>query len=307
MLLTRHAAPLIALSLSASILFSVGAHAQAISEAHPGDNIPDPRTRSETDRTGRCAEPGTFWHRQARDCLHEIDTDRPHRTDTPATVPPGYVQAEFGMVSYEAATGDAGRTLHFLDLLFKVGMSPRYDLEVGYSPVTMRQRADRAGWLGGVNDLYGRSLFLRSKIRLLGDQESRVALSVAPIVAVPLTGDVELEFGTTLLFGVELTDWLSWELNASFFYEAQEQEHARAVHAVPCTALTARIHGPLKVFGEVYLERPVTGASKGWTGTVDGGLLYLLTNDMQLDAGIYLGMSDPLPAYTAFLGFSFRL
>lgn len=307
MFLDHRAAPLIALSIGASLLFPVGTQAQPMGEARAGDNIPDPRATSGADSEGRCARPGSLLHRQARDCLHEIDTDRPHRTDTPATVPPGYVQAEFGLVSYEPATGDAGRTLHFLDLLFKVGMSPRFDVEVGYSPVTMRQRADRAGWLGGVNDIYGRSLILRSKIRLLGDQDSRVALSVAPIVAVPLTGNVELEFGTTLLFGVELTDWLSWELNASFFHEAQEQEHARAVHVVPCTALTARIHGPLKMFGEVYLERPVTGPSMGWAGTVDGGLLYLLTNDMQLDAGVYLGMSDPLPAYTAFLGFSFRL
>jgi hypothetical protein len=209
-------------------------------------------------------------------------------------------------VSYEASTNEAGKAIHFLDMLFKLGLSDWADVELGYSPVTMRQRADRAGWLGAANNVYGRSLYLRAKLRLLGTRESPWALSIAPLLSVPFTGDSGLEAGATLLFGAELARWLAWELNGSVFYEAQEGVDKRAAHAVPCTALTARLFGPLKVFSELYLERPL-GIESNWTGTVDTGLLYLLTNDVQFDTGVYLGLSGALPAYTAFVGLSFRL
>ena len=59
---------------------------------------------------------------------------------------------------YEAGATDVPTTIHFLDVLLKLGVTERIDLQVGYAPVAMRQRGDRAGWLGGANIVSGRSL-----------------------------------------------------------------------------------------------------------------------------------------------------
>jgi hypothetical protein len=260
-----------------------------------------------TDKPAACASPGTLTHPQPRVCLPEIDTDRPHRTDTPATVPAGHVQSELGMVMYEARAADAPTTIHFLDVLLKLGLTARMDLQVGYSPLAMRQRGDRAGWLGGTHVVTGQSLYLRSKIRLHGDSASPLAVTVAPVVSLPLGSSSGLEGGGMLLFGAEITSWLSWEVNGSVFWEQQERTDSHAIHFVPCTALTARLFGPIKAFGEIYYERPMTGTAAAWSGTVDGGVLWLVTNDVQLDMGLYVGTTADVRPYTAFVGLSFRL
>jgi hypothetical protein len=259
-------------------------------------------------REQRCGGTGSLLHRRARECLNELDTDRPHRTDTPSTVEPGYFQSEVGVLAYEAPTADAGGTLHFVDLLLKLGLHERVDVQVGYAPVTLRHRGDRAGWLGATDAITGRTLYLRSKLRLFGLGDSPIGFTVAPLVSIPLHRNELVEGGGTLLFGAELTQRLSWELNGSVFFERQEQSSRRVLHFVPCTALTLRVVGPLKVFGELYLERPLgSGVNHVWTGTVDSGVLWLISNDVQADAAVYVGTNAQVPRYTAALGFSFRL
>jgi hypothetical protein len=239
--------------------------------------------------------------------LPEIDTDRPHRTDTPATVPAGRVQSELGVVMYEAGAADSPTTIHFIDVLIKLGLTERVDLQLGYSPLAMRQRGDRAGWLGGTEVATGQNLYLRSKIRLYGRSGSTLAVTVAPVISVPLGIETAFESGGMLLLGAEVTPWLSWEVNGSVFWEQQEETNTHAFHFVPCTALTARLFGPIKAFGEIYYERPLTGSTAAWSGTVDGGVLWLLTNDVQLDLGMYVGTTADVRPYTAFVGLSFRL
>ncbi len=279
----------------------------SLDHSAPTDALAEPAGVHAPDKPAACARPGTLTHPQPRPCLPEIDTDRPHRTDTPATVPAGHVQSELGLAMYEAGAAGAPTTIHFLDVLLKLGLTERIDLQVGYAPLAMRQRGDRAGWLGGANIVTGRSLYLRSKIRLFGASGSALGVTIAPVLSVPLGTGTALEGGGMLLLGAEIASWLSWEANGSVFWEQQERSDGHALHFVPCTALTARLFGPIKAFGEVYYERPMTGSAATWSGTVDGGILWLVTNDVQLDLGLYVGTTSDVRPYTAFLGLSFRL
>ena len=68
--------------------------------------------------------------------------------------------------------------------------------------------------------------------------------------------------------------------------------------AVLATAVTMRVVGRLKAFVDVY--------ATGWDIAMGTGLVYPMTNDMQLDAGTYIGLNGDVPAATPFLGFSFR-
>jgi hypothetical protein len=251
-----------------------------------------------------CRSDGSVFSRQPRHCLSEIETDRPHRTDTPATVPAGYFQSEIGLAMYEPRSGSAPATLHLFDALLKVGVSERVDVQIGYSPLALRQRGDRAGWLGAGDLAVGRSLFFRSKIRLMAG--SSIQLTVAPSLSIPLDNQAGVEGGGTLLLGADLARWLSWEANLSLFFEQQETDDRRVAHLVPCTAFTARLVGPFKAFGEIYLERPMAAQDAGWTGTLDSGVLWLITNDVQLDLALYIGLTPAVPAYTAASGLSWR-
>jgi hypothetical protein len=254
-----------------------------------------------------CRTDGAVFSRQPRHCLPEIETDRPHRTDTPATVPAGYFQSELGLAMYEPRSGSSPATLHLFDALLKVGVSERVDVQIGYSPLALRQRGDRAGWLGAGELAVGRSLVFRSKIRLLGMAGSPIQLTVAPLLSIPLGDQAGVEGGGTLLLGADLARWLSWEANLSVFFEQQETDGRRVTHLVPCTAFTARLVGPFKAFGEIYVERAMAAQDAGWTGTVDSGVLWLITNDVQLDLSLYFGLTPAVPAVTAASGLSWRL
>ena len=57
----------------------------------------------------------------------------------------------------------------------------------------------------------------------------------------------------------------------------------------------------MEFFSSVSTER---GA--GWVGTVDIGFTYALTKNMQLDAGINLGVTRAADDWNPFIGLSWR-
>ena len=57
----------------------------------------------------------------------------------------------------------------------------------------------------------------------------------------------------------------------------------------------------MEFFSEVSAER---GAR--WVGTFDVGLIYELTTNIQLDAGVNLGVTRSAEAYNPFLGLTWR-
>jgi hypothetical protein len=127
------------------------------------------------ERPTRCA--GFYWllRPEPRECLSPIDTDRPHLTDTPHTTPAGHVLLEVGLASFETERGsDAAvpRAFRFLDVLAKVGLLRRVDLQLGYLPLSLVQSAE--GYEAEVSD----SLYSRVKINLFGGNEGPLSITV---------------------------------------------------------------------------------------------------------------------------------
>jgi hypothetical protein len=70
-------------------------------------------------------------------------------------------------------------------------------------------------------------------------------------------------------------------------------------------SLSRTLVGNLSAFGEFAANLDVKHPSD-WSGTVDFGLIYLLTNDLQLDLGMNVGVTRAAPDIAPFLGLSAR-
>jgi Putative MetA-pathway of phenol degradation len=237
------------------------------------------------------------------ECLGPIDTDRPHKTDTPHTVAAGHVQLEVGLFEHaferRSSRGDEftpGNNIYKLGLADRLGPVKHWDLQVLHAPGSYAMHEHR----------FRRSqeLMVRSKVNLI---EGPVALTLVPAFIAPLARDARPEGGGFVFVGGDLPFDVDYEVNAGALSESEPGPggRRRAV-AIAAFALTRRLVGPLSGFVELYGEA-TTLAPPRPTSTVDGGLLLLVDKNWQFDAGAYVGLSGDAPAVTPFVGLSSRI
>jgi hypothetical protein len=228
-------------------------------------------------------------------CLGPIDTDRPHQTDTPHVVDPGHVQFESAVVSLQQDTLRAHpqRALILGDNLYKVGLFNGVDLQLFHTVYTRESSSSSVG----------DTLTFRAKFQIWGTNRTQASLALVPLVVAPLKRSGHVEAGGQAFFGAELPAELDWELNAGVATE--HVDDTRHVWPIFATALTRDVVEDLAVFGEVR-ETSTTPRLRVWDTSLDTGLLYHITRDIQVDAGGYFGVSGAAPAMTLFTGFSVR-
>jgi len=233
-----------------------------------------------------------FFHAlspQPRACFGAIETDRPHRTDTPVPVPPGHVQAEAGLLTYGIARGAASLLLG--DNSYKLGLFNRVDLGLSHS-IGDYSAAGRTWNVGS-------PLRLRAKIELI--DAHAFELSLVPVVE--FSGHQKAPGGYVFL-GAELPGDLEFELNLG-----AELDPGRAPSAfvgVAAAAATRPLAGELSGFLEIFTELPRAPVAP-WEGTFDGGFLWRISPDVQLDWGFYARLRGKAPPLAPFLGISARL
>jgi hypothetical protein len=241
---------------------------------------------------------GTFSivHPLPSHCMGPIDTDRPHQTDTPVVVDAGHFQFETSVVSLERESyrKSSPSVLTVGDNAYKLGLYNGIDLQL-FHAVLIHE--------GGHTDV-GKEITLRAKFQLIGDNHSESGLTLVPLVIVPLTHGI-VGGGGHLFFGQELPWNLDLELNAGAI-SAADATGARRTVPIFSTALTKSFSETFAVFGEARLESWDAHLAV-WDTFLDTGVIVHLTHDVQVDAGVYNGVSGNAPKLTAFLGFSLRI
>lgn len=240
--------------------------------------------------------------------MRDLSTDRPDLTESPYTVDAGHFQLELEVASYSRDENSARRLegMGLLGFNAKMGLSPSLDVQlVGGA------RHERVGGpsnpdetVSGVTDLG-----LRLKWNLWGNDSGQTALALMPFVELP-TGSRELTNGAVeggLIVPLALS--LPSEIGMGLMVEADWLEDADGSDYHPEWLTTATLGrdlaGPLGGFVEFASGfRP---RSEGdWVGTVNAGLTYGPNPNLQLDAGVLLGVSEEADGVTFFTGLSFR-
>jgi hypothetical protein len=239
--------------------------------------------------------------------LRELSTDRPDKTESPYTVDAGHFQIEADLISWTRNRGD-GAAFDALDvgtINFKAGLTPFMDLQVVVP--TYHYERTRAGGSRVTDEGFG-DLTLRTKFNLWGNDEGRTALAVMPFVTLPTAGGDfgvdRAEAGIIVPLGVALAE--GWGLGLMTEVDfVNDDAGGHTVHWINTITVGHDLTEVLGMYVEFFSEVPMENSS-AWIGTVDVGFTYAIGKNMQLDAGVNIGVTDAADDLNPFVGFTVR-
>jgi hypothetical protein len=246
--------------------------------------------------------------------LREMATDRPDKTESAYTLDAGHYQIEMDLLSYTCDRSSAGgehlttKALAIAPINLKVGVLNNLDLQIIAETYNIQRTKDRdtnrSTRVSGFGDL-----LLRCKTNLWGNDGGPSALSVMPFVKLPTNqhdlGNGALEGGIIFPFAMELpADWgfgaqaeLDWLQDST-----RSDYHGEFINTVTVSHdIVGKLAGYVELFSNLSTER---GAK--WIATFDFGFTYAITRDIQLDAGMNVGLTDAADDLNPFLGLSLR-
>lgn len=231
--------------------------------------------------------------------LHPLSPDRPDVTESPYTVDAGHFQAEADFMTWSRDEGEDSYSLFVTNL--KLGVSRFIDLQLVVEPYVSVPTPE--GRNGGFGDLVG-----RVKFNLRGDQRSGLGVGVMPWVKAPISGsrgNDQVEGGLMVPFALALTEdhGVGWMLETDWLADADESGHH--LHIISTATIAGQLIGPLGGFLE-YVGDHSFEPDVGFALSANGGLTYALSYDVQLDAAVSFGLTDPATDYGALAGITAR-
>lgn len=251
-----------------------------------------------------------------RDQMRELSTDRPDKTESPYTVDAGHFQIEWDLFNFERERntpehdGTRSDTYTFASTNFKMGLTNKIDIQFVFDPyVVQKGRArDEDGVVFHETQQGFGDLTVRTKFNVFGNDGGKLALAVMPFITAPTSqedlGTDDVEFGIIVPLGIELP--CGWGMGVMTEVDAVRDDEDDGYDADFVNTVTFS-HDIIGNLGG-YLEFASVVHSSGapWEGTVDAGLTYGFTDDIQLDMGANVGVTRAAPDIQPFLGLTVR-
>lgn len=249
-----------------------------------------------------------------RTALREMSTDRPDKTESAYTVDAGHFQIEADVVSYSYDHDKANgadtvvKAWSFAPVNLKVGLNNRIDFQTVIETYSTVDTEDRAAGTKESQSGFG-DITTRLKINLWGNDGGKTAFAAMPFVKIPTNqdqlGNNSVEGGIILPLAIELPRGFGLGLMTEFDLIRDgvgSGFHPEFINSITISHdLVGNLGGYAEFFSSVSAE---SGAD--WIGTVDLGLTYGLTDDIQLDAGVNIGVTKAAEDFNPFIGISFR-
>ena len=251
----------------------------------------------------------TLFHPTPRAQMRELSTDRPDQTESSYTVDAGHVQVEMDLVkyTYDRTAGVRAASQALAPFNLKLGLWNNVDLQFVGEPY-VREELDSASHpalkAAGAGDLQ-----TRLKLNLWGNDGGKTAFAVMPFVTWPTAsrdlGNGEMEGGIILPLSISLGERFGLGLMTEVDFRRDAVGggyHTDFVNSITLSCdLTDRLGGYVEFFS-VVSEEP----GSAWQGQFDVGATFGLTADVQLDAGVNIGVTDSAPDWQPFVGVTLR-
>jgi Putative MetA-pathway of phenol degradation len=255
-----------------------------------------------------------LFHPTPWEFMRDFSTDRPDKTESAYSVDAGRFQVEADLFTYtrdhDTADGADTRVDAYSAgaINFKMGLCHRADLQLIFESFNYVRTEDRVAGVRsrqrGIGDLT-----TRLKVNLWGNEGGSTALAAMPWVKFPTNadglGNNAVEAGLILPLAVELPG--GWGMGAMTEFDMIQNAGNSDYHAEFVNSITfghdivGRLAGYVEFWSLVSTE-----SEADWVGTVDLGLTYALTKNVQLDAGVNIGVTESADDFNPFAGISFR-
>ena len=246
-----------------------------------------------------------------RELMREMSTDRPDKTESAYTVDAGHYQIETSFLDYTYDHKNTEKTDQRMDsfsvfpINFKVGLLNNVDVQFVFNPYIREHSEgdDEKEIKRGVGDLQN-----RIKINVWGNDGGQTALAFMPFVKYPTNtdelGNHAVEGGVIVPFAISLpADW-SMGLMTEFDFNRNTQKDYYTDFVNTMTLghqLIGNLNGYVEFFSSFNHED-----DSPWVGTVDMGLTYPVTPDIQFDGGVNIGVTRSADDFNPFMGCSIR-
>lgn len=238
-----------------------------------------------------------------------ICADRPGKANPSCTVPAGRVQVETGFIDWARDRSGGVRTDVF-DLGatgVKLGLTDRLHIELDVTPYS---RASVRG--GGVHD--HASGFGDSAVALkyrLTDGSAPAQLAFYPFVKIPTAkhglGNGKVEGGAAMLAdGAVPGTSLGWNLAPEVDVIADADGSGYHLGTTQALSLGAALSRRFSISGELWAAWDFDSSGTVRQASANAAAAYLLSPDVQVDAGVNLGLSRNTPDVELYSGIAFR-
>ena len=249
--------------------------------------------------------------------LRDLSTDRPDQTESPYTVDAGHLQVEMDMSFFSRDEHNPELedmredTLLIAATNFRIGLLSNFELNFIFEPYVNVDSENRSG---GVNDErkgFG-DVTVRAKVNFWGNDGGKTAFAVLPSLKIPTNsgkvGNNDIEGGVIFPFALELGERISLGTHFGLDFVRNDPGDADkySTDFVFSAALGIDLGGGLGCYLETFNAINSAGGSDNWTSSFDFGFTYLLNPDLQLDAGVNLGVTRIADDINVFVGLSRR-
>jgi len=243
-----------------------------------------------------------------RAMMRDLSTDRPDTTESPFTVDAGHAQLELSFVDlgFDDTEGVESRALSVAPMLLKVGLTNDIDIALGIDPYTRVRSEDST--TETTTEGFGDTV-VRLKFNLWGNDSGDSAFALMPFVKIPTAsdglGNDEVEGGLILPYSLALSEEWSLGLMAEFDLIRDAANEGYVIDLVHTATVGRGIVGDLSGYIE-YAGFYNLNADEDYRAYFDAGLTYGLTSDVQLDAGIRVGLTEAAEDFGVFTGIAWR-
>lgn len=249
----------------------------------------------------------TLFNPTPRALMRDLSTDRPDVTESPRTVDAGHFQLEMSFLEYtRQSDGPDSEEFAVLPFNFKVGLLNNVDVQFIFDPYIHRD-------LDGVSDESGNgNAQIRTKINLWGNDAGTTALAIMPFIQLPIADDEidesddHLEGGLIVPFAVDLNDRATLSLMGELDALHNPDEDEYDFELVHTASLGVDVTETLGVYCEYVGVAPFDDVDD-YAASVGAGATLRLSDNVQLDAGVYVGLNDEADDFRALTGISVRL
>lgn len=248
----------------------------------------------------------TLFNPTPRALMRPMSTDRPDKTESAYTVDAGHFQIEADLVSFgidqRNAEGSNAFGFNAGNVNIKAGLLNNVDLQLVVENYIYDQV--RANGVTASKSGFG-DLTTRLKINFWGNDGGLTAFAIMPFVKFPTnTGDLankQVEGGVIFPLAVELP--YGWGMGVMTEIDiAYREDGSYGPDFINSITLSRDIVGNLAGYGEFFSQ-----LSDGeLIITLDAGLTYALTEDIQLDFGCNFGVTEAAEDFQPFVGLSIR-
>jgi hypothetical protein len=249
-----------------------------------------------------------------REQMREMSTDRPDKTESPYTVDAGHFQIEMDVLNYSHDRHNPQRqnirveSVSIAPINLKAGLCNNVDLQLVVESYTSVRVKDRETPSRTRHQGFG-DITPRLKVNLWGNDGGPTALAVMPYMKLPTNqddlGNNSVEGGIIVPLAIELPHCFGMGLMTQFDFirdESGDGHHAEFVNSITFGRdIVGNLGGYVEFFSAVSAE-----SDSDWVGTLDLGLTYGLTEDIQLDAGVNFGVTRSADDVNPFMGISWR-